>query len=110
MCPTDGVVIECRRTTQFIHAAHDFFEILRNGVEKSHFVEQSLWSTFGARAVISLDVNDQRVVEFAHVRKRIDDATHLEVAIAQRSRIDLHHMSRNLLMVGVERIPSGDAR
>ena len=82
MGPTDRVVIECRRATEFIHAAHDFFEILRNGIEKGHFVEQALWSTFGARAVISLDVDDQRVVEFTQVRKRIDDATHLGLAIA----------------------------
>src|SRR5947209_4626782 len=70
--PTDRIVIECRRATKFIHAAYDFFEILRNGVEKGHFVEQALWSAFSARAVISLDVDDQRVVEFTQVRKRID--------------------------------------
>ena len=108
--PTDRVVIECRRAAKFIHSSHDFFEILRNGVEKCHYVEQALWSAFGARAVISLDVNDQRVVELAQVRKRIDDATHLRVAIAQRGRIDLHHVCCDLLVVGVERIPRGNAR
>src|SRR5438552_18110048 len=77
MRPTDRVVIERRWATELIHAAQDFVEIFRNGVEKRHLVEQALWSTFGARAVISLDVDDQRVVEFAQVRKRIDDATHL---------------------------------
>src|SRR5213082_1573042 len=70
--PTDRVVIECRRATKFVHAAQDFFEILWDGVEKRHFVEQALWSAFGARAVVSLDVDDQRIVEFTLVRKRID--------------------------------------
>src|SRR5713226_3148262 len=110
MGPTDRVVIERRWATEFIHAAHDFVEIFRNGVEKGHLVEQALWSAFGARAVISLDVDDKRVVEFALVRKRIDDATHLGVAIAQRGRIDLHHVGCDLLMAGVERIPRGNTR
>src|SRR5229473_6739052 len=110
MGPTDRVVIERRWATEFIHAAHDFVEIFRNGVEKGHLVEQALWSAFGARAVISLDVDDKRVVEFALVRKRIDDATHLGVAIAQRGRIDLHHVGCDFLVVGVERIPRGNAR
>src|SRR5437667_9244380 len=64
--PTDRVVIECCRTTEFIHAAHDFLKVFRDGVEKRHFVEQTLRSAFGARAVITLYVDDQRVVEFAH--------------------------------------------
>src|SRR6266702_5567543 len=108
--PTDWVVIECRRATEFIHAAQDFLEILRDGVEKCHFVEQALWSAFGARSVISLDVDDQRVVEFALVRKRIEDATDLRVAMTQRGRIDLHHVCCDLLVVGVERIPRRNAR
>src|SRR6266849_6967422 len=108
--PTDRVVIECRRATEFIHASHDFLEILRNGVEKGHFVEQALWTAFGARAIVALNVDDQRVVEFTQVRKRIDDATHLGVAIAQRGGIDLHHVSRDLLVVSVERIPGWYAR
>src|SRR5205807_2469233 len=40
----------------------------------------------------------------------IDDATHLGVAIAQRRRIDLHHVGCDLLAVSVERIPRGNAR
>src|SRR6266705_6547027 len=66
--PTDRVVIERRWATELIHAAHDFFEIFGNSVEKGHFIEQALWSALSARAVISLDVDDQRVVELALVR------------------------------------------
>jgi hypothetical protein len=100
--PTDRIVIKCCRAAQFIHTTHDFFEILRNGVEKGHFVKQALWTALGTGAVIALDVNDQRIVEFAHVRERIDDATHLEVAIAQCGRVDLHHVGCDFLVVGVE--------
>src|SRR5450631_33372 len=75
--PADWVVIECSGTAEFVHAAQNLFEILRNGVEERHFVEQALWSAFSARAVIALDVYDQRIVQFALVRERVDDATHL---------------------------------
>ncbi len=42
-------------------------EILRHGVEERHLVEQALRAALGARAVVALDVDDQRVVQFAHV-------------------------------------------
>jgi hypothetical protein len=102
MRPPDRVVIERRRATKLVHPAQDFAEFFRNCVEKSHFIEQPLRSAFGARTIIALNVDDQRIVEFAHLRDRIDDAAHLSVAIAQRRGVDLHHAGGDHLVIGIE--------
>src|SRR5207244_6086068 len=83
MRPTDGIVVERRWPTEFIHPAYDVFEVLGRGIEECHFIEQALRTAFRTRAVVALDVDDKRVVEFALVRNCIDDAAHLVVAIAQ---------------------------
>ena len=42
-------------------ARHDLLEILGNGVEKCHFVEQALHSPLAARAIVTHHHCEQRV-------------------------------------------------
>ena len=102
-------MVEGHWTAELVHAAQDFRERLLQIVEKCHLVEQALAAAFGGSAIVALDIDDQRVVELAHLVDGVDDAAHLVVAMRERRRIDLHHMGEHLLLVGVERIPRLDA-
>ena len=82
--PADRIVIERRRAAQLIHPADDFLHVLGDGVEHRHLVEQSLHAAFGARAVIALDVDDERVVQFALRFDGVEDAAHLVVGVRER--------------------------
>ena len=106
--PADGIVIEGHRPTEIVHAAEHLVEVLGNGVEEGHLVEQSYWAPLGGGAVIALDVYDERVVELAHRLNSVHDAAHLVIGMGQRGSIDLHHAGEDLLLIGVEGIPGLD--
>ena len=57
------------------------FRQSQDAVVGGHLVERSLERAFGAGAVVAADVDDQRVVEFAHVLDRLDDAADLMVRV-----------------------------
>ena len=60
---------------------------------------------FGARAVVAADVDDQRVVEFAHVFDCLDHPADLMVGIGHVGGKDLRLADEELLLVGTERVP-----
>ena len=60
---------------------------------------------FGARAVVALDIDDQRVVELAHVLDRLDHAADLVVGVGDIGGEHLRLAGEQLLLVGVERVP-----
>ena len=103
-------MVERVRPTELVHAARDLGEVLRDGVEERHLVEQPVRTAFGARAVVTLDVDHQRVVELALFAHRVEDATHLVVGVRKCRGVDLHHAGSDLLVLGVERVPRRDAR
>ena len=57
------------------------FREVQNAVVGGHLVRSALQGAFGAGAVVAADVDDQRVVELAHVLDRLDDAADLMVGI-----------------------------
>ena len=60
---------------------------------------------FGAGAVVAADVDDQRVVELAHVLDRLDHAADLVVGVGDVGGEDLGLAGEQLLLVGAERVP-----
>jgi hypothetical protein len=61
----------------FFHAPLDLLEVLGDCIEDSHLVEQSLHAAFAARAVVSLDIDHQHVLQFPQILDGIEDAAHL---------------------------------
>ncbi len=57
------------------------FREFQNAVVSGHLVRRTLKGAFGTGAVVAADVDDQRVVEFAHVLDCLYDATDLIVGI-----------------------------
>src|SRR5262245_50153492 len=81
--PTDGHVV-----VSFV-CAPNVVEVLElvsdrhiDAVEHGNFVGRADERTFGARTIVAADVDDERIVELAHVFDRLDDAANLMVGIS----------------------------
>ena len=74
-------------------------------VELQHFAGRAVWRAFGAGAVVAADVDDQRVVELAHVLDGLDHAADLVVGIGQVGGVDVGLADEELLLFGRERVP-----
>src|SRR5262249_31410352 len=72
-----------------------------------HFVGGSLQRALGARAVVALDVDHERVFELPRFLHRVDQATDLMVGIGQVSRIDFHHARIESLLVSGQGVHAG---
>ena len=59
----------------------------------------------GAGAVVTVDVDDQRVVELAHVLDLLDDAADLVVGVGRVASEHLGLPGEQLLLVGRQRFP-----
>src|SRR5579863_1553363 len=81
MSTSNGVVIEGKRAAQFVHPSHYHFKVFRSGVEERHLIEQTLRTALGTRSVVALNVDHQRVVQFAQFFDSIEHATDLVIAI-----------------------------
>ena len=76
-----------------------------DAVEGGELVRRAVEHALGARAVVAADVDDQRVVELAHVLDRLDDAADLVVGVGEIGGVDVRLPDEELLLVGVERVP-----
>ncbi len=92
--------------------APDVVEILQlvldrnlDAVEHGDFVRRADQCAFGARTVVAADVDDERVVELAHVLDGLDDAADLVVGVGEIGGIDLDLADEHLLLVGGELVP-----
>ena len=57
------------------------------------------------RAVVAADVDDQRVVELAHVLDGLDHAADLVVGVGEIGGVDVRLADEELLLVGRQRVP-----
>ena len=60
---------------------------------------------FGARAVVADDVDDQRVVELAHVLDLLDDAADLVIGIGRVTGEHFGLAGEQLLLIGRQGVP-----
>ena len=74
-------------------------------VEVGHLVEHAVHAAFGARAVVADDVEDQRVVELAHVADGVDEPADLGVRVLAEAREHLHLAGEELLLVRGQLVP-----
>ena len=74
-------------------------------VEEGHFVGRAQRAAFGTRAVVAVDVDDQRVVELAHVLDRLDDAADRIVGIGDIGGEDLGLADEELLLLVGRLVP-----
>ena len=61
-----------------------------------------------ARAVVPEDVDDERVVELAHLLDRVEQAADVPVGVLLEAGVDLHLPRVQLLLAVRERVPGGE--
>ena len=81
----------------------------RNAIEGGELVRRAVEHPFGARTVVARDVDDQSVVELAHVFDRLDDAADLVVGVGKVGAKDIGLFDEKLLLDKPERIPIGSS-
>ena len=122
-CPRPGdrhVRIRRRRTPVLEVQQLQGFRHVEDAVVRGHLVERARERAFGARPVVAVDVDDQRVVELAHVLDRLDHAAYLVVGIGgiggeylglarieffleQRKRVPMRQLRRPRRELGIGR-------
>src|SRR6266702_391971 len=76
-----------------------------DAVEERDFVGCADWTALGAGAVIAVDVNDERIIELAHVFDRLNNTTDFIVVIRLIGSEDLDLLDKELLFLGRAIIP-----
>ena len=76
-----------------------------DGVEHRHLVRRADERALGRRAVVAGDVDDQRVVELAHVLDRLDHPPDLAVGVGEVGGVDVGLPDEELLLVRRELVP-----
>ena len=74
-------------------------------VERGKFVRRPVEHSLCARAVVAADVDDQRVVQFAKVFDRLDDAADLVVGVGEIGAVHVSLLDEEFLLFPIERIP-----
>ncbi len=74
-------------------------------VELSNLVGRAVRRSFGARAIVAADEDDQCVVELADVLHCLDDATDLMVGVGEIRGICVDLADEQLLLVRAQSIP-----
>ena len=82
---------------------------LGEAVEEQVLVERALEPALGARAVVAGDVDEDGVLGVGQRLHRLDHPAHLVVDVGAVAGEDLHHPGIEPLLVGVERVPGGQA-
>ena len=86
---------------QHLHGLGSF----QNAVVGGQLIEGAVEGAFGAGAVVAADVDDQRVVELAHVLDGLDDAADLVVGIGGVAGEDLRLARIEFLLQQGKRVP-----
>ena len=76
-----------------------------DAVQERHLVERARRRPLEAGAVVAPDVEDQRVVEVAHLLDCVEEAADVPVGVVHEAGVDLHLPRVELLRRVVERVP-----
>jgi selenocysteine lyase/cysteine desulfurase len=76
-----------------------------DAIELGHFAGRPIGRSFSRGAVVADDVDDQGVVELAHVLHGLDDAPDLVIGIGEIGRIDVRLPDEELLLFVAQRVP-----
>ena len=76
-----------------------------DAVQERHLVERARRRPLQAGAVVAPDVEDQRVVEVAHLLDLVEQPADVPVGVVHEARVDLHLPRVELLRRVVERVP-----
>ena len=110
MRPADGVVVEGIWRAELVDPRrHELGRLdIPRPVERDHPVERAGQPTPDAGAIVTGDVDDQRVVEDMQVFQGVDHPTHLVVGVLHVAGVDLHLPRQHGLQYLRHVVPGGD--
>jgi len=82
------------------------FRQRQNAVVGSHLVESTLKGAFGAGAIVTADIDDQRIIKLAFVLNFLDDAANLMIGVGSICGEDFSLARVKLLLDQRKRVPS----
>lgn len=103
--PASGHMRESFRATPLVDQRQEIFHLLSDGVEIGHLVIHADEATLSTRAVVTSDVDEERVVHLANVFKRSGQSTDLMVCLLKESGKHLGLASEQTVFVGGQCIP-----
>ena len=95
--PRDGVVRVGLVVAPLVVVRHVFGSGRIDAVERQHLVPGAHRRALGRSAVVAADVDDDRIVELAHVVDSLDDATDLVVGVGEVGGVDVGLLDQQLL-------------
>jgi hypothetical protein len=99
------VVVCAVRSPDVVEILELEFDQHVDAVEHGDLVGRAVQRTFRARAVVPLNVDDQRVVQLAHVLDRLDHPADLMIRVGHVGREYVHLAEEHLLLVRSELVP-----
>src|SRR5262245_38188788 len=96
----------CLVTAPNLIPLHLFLGSQFDTVERHHLVRGAGHSSFSARTVIAADVDDERVVELAHILDRLDHPTNLMIGVGEVGGVYLRLANKQLLLCVGQPIPA----
>ena len=112
--PGGGVVRGGVEAAQLLHAAellddlHLLVGVEHDAVEERRLVERAGEGALHAGAVVAPDVDDERVVELAHLLDGVEQAADVPVGVLGEAGEDLHLARVQLLLRVAEGVPGGE--
>ena len=76
-----------------------------HAVEERELVRRAIDRPFRARSVVAADVDDQRVIELAHVLDRLNDAADFVVGVSEVGREDVGLLDEEFLLLQARASP-----
>ena len=92
-------------TAELVVMFQDLLDGFRHRVEVGHFVEETAHAAFSTRAVVAENVEDQRVIELAHVCDGVDEPADLGVRVLGEACEYLHLAGEEFLLVRGQLVP-----
>ena len=103
--PSGGVVRESLIRAPELVEQELVFHRHGHAVEESELVRRAIDRPLRTRSIVAADVDDQRVIELAHVLDRLNDAADFVVGVSEVGREDVGLLDEEFFLCEAQRVP-----
>ena len=103
--PSSGKVVEGIRPAQVVVTLQHILDSLLHAIEVGHLVEHSDHAAFGARAVVTHNVEEERVLHLTHVFNRLHQPANFMVRVGAECGEHFHLPGEQFLFVRRQLVP-----
>ncbi len=98
------------RATDVVVAGEHVLGRLRDALDPRHVADRPFRAAFAAGTVVANDVDEQRVVEHAHLGERGAQTADLRIGMREESGVGFHVALRQPALRGRQRVPGRQRR